>query len=169
MRGRKPQPSAMKICRGNPGKRPLNPDEPQPEVGDVEPPDWLSAKARDIWNLRAPELMALGVLTGIDADTFGAYCQTCVDYLEAVDNVKRHGSVVRVNAVVGKGGKLYGGTAAPSPWVRIREKSLARMQSLGAEFGLSASSRSRVHVTGKAKKTTVQRFQDSAPKLRVVK
>ena len=27
--GRRPQPTALKVLRGNPGKRPLNVDEPQ--------------------------------------------------------------------------------------------------------------------------------------------
>ncbi|HZK10243.1 MAG TPA: phage terminase small subunit P27 family, partial [Clostridia bacterium] len=30
-RGRKPKPTALKVLEGNPGKRPLNKNEPQPE------------------------------------------------------------------------------------------------------------------------------------------
>jgi hypothetical protein len=31
MRGRRPKPTRLKVLTGNPGKRPLNMDEPQPE------------------------------------------------------------------------------------------------------------------------------------------
>ncbi|MEQ8198694.1 MAG: phage terminase small subunit P27 family, partial [Clostridiaceae bacterium] len=30
-RGRKPKPTAIKVLEGNPGKRPLNKNEPKPE------------------------------------------------------------------------------------------------------------------------------------------
>jgi len=32
MAGRKPKPTALKIIEGNPGKRPLNKNEPKPDI-----------------------------------------------------------------------------------------------------------------------------------------
>ena len=32
MRGRKPSPTHLKLVKGNPGKRPLNVSEPEPEA-----------------------------------------------------------------------------------------------------------------------------------------
>ena len=47
--GRKPQPTALKVLKGNPGRRPLNEDEPKPEVLLPRPPAHLSPVARREW------------------------------------------------------------------------------------------------------------------------
>ena len=38
MRGRRPKPTRLKLLTGNPGKRPLNDDEPQPQAAIPECP-----------------------------------------------------------------------------------------------------------------------------------
>ncbi|KAE8761248.1 hypothetical protein FSO04_04420 [Paraburkholderia madseniana] len=48
MRGRKPVPTALKLVRGNPGKRPIPEMEAHPSP-DVQMPDWLSPKAKLHW------------------------------------------------------------------------------------------------------------------------
>ena len=166
----RPVPSVLKVLRGNPGKRRLNPDEPHPEATDVQPPSDLSPEALARWESDAPKLLAVGLLTEVDVNVFAAYCQTSADYWKAVEKVRQFGEVVVVNATRhDKDGKPKNGTPAQSPWVKMRDASLARMQSLAVEFGMTASARSRVHVTGRAKKSAAQRFQASAPKLRAVK
>ena len=40
-RGRKPKPTALKVLEGNPGKRPLNENEPIPPKGSIKCPSWL--------------------------------------------------------------------------------------------------------------------------------
>src|SRR5688572_21911457 len=49
MRGRKPKPTWLKIMTGNPGKRPLNDAEPQPEGLLGEPPEWLTDAQKAAW------------------------------------------------------------------------------------------------------------------------
>jgi len=63
--GRRPTPTALKILRGNPGKRPLNQDEPQPPKGPVVKPE-LSAGADRVWDALAPVCEAMGTLTAAD-------------------------------------------------------------------------------------------------------
>ncbi len=46
---RKPTPTRLKLLGGNPGKRPLNLDEPQPEPTLPEPPAHLSDEAKAEW------------------------------------------------------------------------------------------------------------------------
>ena len=41
-RGRKPKPTAIKELEGNPGKRPLNANEPKPERKAPRCPGWLA-------------------------------------------------------------------------------------------------------------------------------
>ena len=46
MRGRRPKPTRLKMLTGNPGKRPLNHDEPRPEAAIPECPPELGPVAR---------------------------------------------------------------------------------------------------------------------------
>jgi phage terminase small subunit len=59
--GRKPVPTASKVARGNPGKRPLPAAEPAWKGMDPTPPDWFNALELEEWNRTVPELVALGV------------------------------------------------------------------------------------------------------------
>ena len=45
-RGPRPRPTALKLARGNPGKRRLNTDEPKPRTGVGDCPDWLDKEGR---------------------------------------------------------------------------------------------------------------------------
>jgi len=48
-RGRKPKPTALKVLEGNPGKRPLNLNEPKPEKKASKCPSWLEPEAKKEW------------------------------------------------------------------------------------------------------------------------
>jgi phage terminase small subunit len=73
--GRRPQPTALKVLRGNPGKRPLNTDEPTPPPGDVEKPSTLSRPAADIWDRLVPLAIAMKTVTRADATAFAMLCE----------------------------------------------------------------------------------------------
>lgn len=70
MAGRPPKPTALKLLTGNPGCRPLPQNEPKPPAGKAEPPDWLTAEARKLWDRYAPRYEAMGVLTVADELAF---------------------------------------------------------------------------------------------------
>jgi len=74
-RGRKPKPTALKVLEGNPGKRPLNENEPVPPKGSIKCPTWLLPEAKKEWKRLAPPLEAMGVLTIADISAFEGYCQ----------------------------------------------------------------------------------------------
>jgi hypothetical protein len=46
-----PQPTVIKLLKGNPGKRPLNPDESRPEPKPPAPADDLGPIARREWTV----------------------------------------------------------------------------------------------------------------------
>lgn len=62
------------MLTGNPGKRPLNANEPRPEPAIPEAPVELSPAARAEWDRLAAELAALGMLTNLDRAALAAYC-----------------------------------------------------------------------------------------------
>src|SRR5437764_15483626 len=73
MRGRRPKPTRLKMLTGNPGKRPLNGNEPRPAAAVPECPAELGTLARTEWNRLVGELAALRLLTNLDRAALAAY------------------------------------------------------------------------------------------------
>jgi phage terminase small subunit len=66
MRGRRPKPTALKEMLGNPGKRPLNRNEPKPVQAMPTCPAHLSSTAKTERKRLAAQLHTLGILTQLD-------------------------------------------------------------------------------------------------------
>jgi phage terminase small subunit len=64
VRGRKPKPTRLKLVAGNPGKRPLKPREPKPEVKVPICPAHLCPAAKAVWKRLTRELFVLGLARG---------------------------------------------------------------------------------------------------------
>jgi len=135
MRGRRPEPTRLKLLRGNPGKRKLDPNEVAPApAATLQPPAWLDAEAIVEWNRLAPILHRLGLLTEIDTDALATYCQTWARWREADAQIRRYGMVIK-----GKGGY-----PVISPFVAVANRAMAHMRSFLIEFGMTPSARTRV-------------------------
>ncbi len=132
--GRRPVPTQLNLVRGRPGKRPLNADEPQPEIVLPEPPDHLSDEAKREWERAGQLLLDLGVVSELDRGAFAAYCQAWGRWVEAEEALKRYGVVV-------KSPNEY---PMQSPFLAIANKALEQMRVFLIEFGMSPASRTRV-------------------------
>ena len=133
-RGRKPKPTALKLLEGNPGKRPLNTNEPVPPKGSVKCPTWLEPEAKKEWKRLAPSLEAMGVLTQADLTAFAGYCQAYARWKEAEEFISKHGSIFQTPS----------GYVQQVPQVSIAQHNLKIMQSFCSEFGLTPATRSRI-------------------------
>lgn len=80
MRGRPPKPSRMKVLTGNPGKRPLNKNEPRP---DPVIPDCPPEPAQREWARLVGELSSLNMITKLDRAALAAYCGAYAMWAEA--------------------------------------------------------------------------------------
>ncbi|MCX4146760.1 MULTISPECIES: phage terminase small subunit P27 family [Paraburkholderia] len=136
MRGRKPIPTALKLVRGNPGKRPLPKTEPRPELA-VLVPDWLSPAARKHWPTIADPLRAAGLLTALDTTALGLYCEAFARWQYANEQIVKLGPVVEGAA----------GYSVKSPFVTIANTAYEQLTRMLVEFGMTPSSRSRVTAT----------------------
>jgi len=148
MRGRKPEPTRLKILRGNPGKRALNAGEPDVPLASAlpAPPEHLGEDARLEWLRVGPELLAAGLVTALDTSALAGYCSAYGRWVEAERSIKKHGVLV----------KSPSGFPMQSPYLAIANKALEQMTKLLTEFGMSPSSRSRVTAAapGKARAQT---------------
>lgn len=77
--GRRPQPTALKMLRGNPSKTKPNADEPRPPAGEAAKPAALSRLAGVVWDRLAPVCLAMGTLTSADAESFATLCELQAD------------------------------------------------------------------------------------------
>lgn len=82
-RGRPPKPTAVKELEGNPGKRPLNKNEPKPKQIAPKCPSWLEPDAKKEWRRLSKELETMGLLTQVDMAAFAGYCQAYARWKEA--------------------------------------------------------------------------------------
>jgi len=73
--GRRPQPTSLKVLRGNPSKTRLNELEPVPPTGEVVKPAGLSAVASAVWDELAPICLAMRTLTPADVRPFASLCE----------------------------------------------------------------------------------------------
>ncbi len=134
--GRPPTPTALKILRGNPGKRPLNHEEPQPEPLLPDPPSDLKGEALVEWNTRGPILERLGLMTETDAPAFEGYCRAWGQYKEAESKLAATGMIVSAPS----------GYPIQNPYLAVANKALAKCMSFWQEYGMTPASRSRVRV-----------------------
>jgi P27 family predicted phage terminase small subunit len=132
--GRKPVPTNLKLLRGNPGRRPLNPREAKPAVKLPTPPAHLSKEARKEWRRTGRFLLEVGLITELDRAAFAAFCTAWARWVEAEDALRNFGIVL----------KSPSGFPIQSPYLAIANKAMEQMRSLLSEFGMSPASRSRV-------------------------
>lgn len=120
-RGPPPQPSALKLERGNPGKRPLNPDEPELTPLDVACPPELDGVAAAEWGRLAPELAAKGLFTVGGRDFFVTLCRLA-------------GEIESLRRVIAKTARR---DPMRLPWEKLLNNLRTQYRQYGAEFGLT--------------------------------
>lgn len=135
-KGRKPKPTALKLLEGNPGKRPLNVDEPKPKKQAPSCPSWLEPEAKKEWKRMAKTLESIGILTEIDKAAFSGYCQAYARWREAEEFLTKHGTIF----------KTPSGYIQQVPQVSIAQTYLKVMKDFSSEFGLTPAARTRIQV-----------------------
>jgi P27 family predicted phage terminase small subunit len=142
LRGPAAKPTALKIAEGNPGKRPLNSDEPEFEATIPNIPSHLDKEAKKEWRRIAPMLLRTHVLTEADYMGLSNLCQ-------AWSTLKRLQSLL--NDAPSLLVKTPAGYVQQTPLFSMIGKQMALVNRLCQEFGLTPSSRSRVKtVQGKS-------------------
>jgi P27 family predicted phage terminase small subunit len=137
MRGRKPKPTKLKLVNGNPGHRPLNRNEPEPEALTPDPPAHLSAIAVEEWNRITAELEKLKLISSIDRAALAAYCQCYARWVEAETYIEFHGLTITTTL----------GNSIANPAVGIANTAMKLMGKFLVEFGMTPSSRTRLSVS----------------------
>jgi P27 family predicted phage terminase small subunit len=143
--GRPPKPTALKELAGNPGKRPLNRNEPKPKVEIPPCPTWLTPAGKREYKRHAEMLVNLRVMTEADRLALAAMVHEFAKWREAEEMVDKLGAVL-----------ISERTGAPylNPWQNIASNHFKNMVKLMTEFGLTPASRSRIEAQPEEEKST---------------
>lgn len=140
-RGPSPQPTALKILRGNPGKRPLNKAEPTPPSDGIAAPPHLGVVARGKWSEILPILQAVKVMTRADVEALARYCDTYEWWLATRAKLRAEGDTY---PILNDAGEIK--YIAQRPEVSIAHKLSTQLRQLEQDFGLNPSARTGLNV-----------------------
>jgi len=136
MRGRRPTPTRIKVVTGNPGRRPLNENEPKPPTERPSCPKELTKLAKQEWRRIVPILESLEIIARIDRSTLAGYCQSYGRWIEAEIKLAETGLVIKTKS----------GNIIENPYYSIAKRERELMHKFAIEFGLTPSSRSRLGI-----------------------
>jgi len=161
-KGRKPLPTAIKKLMNNPGGRPLNENEPKPEIKAPDCPEWIANDklAKEEWDRITVELLNVDILCEMDHALLEAYCIAYSRWVAAEKKVLEKGTLSitgqKVTTKTKRDGTIEetksGGNVITSPYLWVSNKAFEQMRKIGAELGLSPSARSRIKVNNPKKK-----------------
>jgi P27 family predicted phage terminase small subunit len=139
MRGRKPLPTSLKQLRGNPGKRPINGQEPRPKTERTSCPAELCPLAKKEWRRIVPILEELQLIGKIDRAAIAGYCQSYGRWMEAEQKISETSLVIKTKS----------GNVIESPYYSIAKRERELMHKFLVEFGMTPSARTRLKVPEK--------------------
>jgi P27 family predicted phage terminase small subunit len=135
--GRRPQSAALRVLRGNPGKRPIPTEAKPPAVTpafDTPPPELDGdALAQAEWRRVAPMLRGCKLVTEAERTVLLALCQNWSRYLEAHGKVRELGMLIKVGKV-----------PRINPYLKIADQTLVLCHRLWLELGLTPGGRAKI-------------------------
>ncbi len=132
--GRKAKPTALKLLDGNPGKKPLPKNEPQPFLALPPTPAWMTLRAKREYRRVGALLLSSKMVTVLDGFGLAMVASSYATWVEAEIAVQEHGLLV----------KGRDGAPAVNPFRRVANEAYDRTRQMLVEFGMTPSSRTRV-------------------------
>ena len=172
-RGAKPKPTILKRLAGNPGKRKLNDNEPQPKIGLIKPPKFLLPGAKKQWEKMGPELIRMSLLAEIDSPLFAVFCQS-IGRFEEVEGLL---NAIRIKIKEEKGElsgalayylhKTQGGNTVVNQLLGVAHREADLINKIAPQFAIGVSNRSRINIEPKKEQDKFEKFLEEG--LTVVK
>lgn len=133
-------PTALSVLRGNPSRRPLNTNEPQPDMLSADMPSELNSSplAQKEWTRVAQSLIDLSILSEMDRTALIAYCLSYQQWQDALGHVREDGCVCMTKQGLVK-----------NPYLTVADDAFSNMLKLMKEFGMTPSSRSSIKTISK--------------------
>ncbi|HIC1917612.1 phage terminase small subunit P27 family [Citrobacter freundii] len=146
MSGPPKTPTHLRLVRGNPSKRPINKNEPQPPKGVPPVPKHFDKQGKYWFKRMAEELDAIGVISLLDARALELLVEAYTEYRHHCETLDREGYTYAVysddDADEGKEREIR--MIKPHPAAMMKADAWKRLRTMLAEFGMTPSSRSKV-------------------------
>lgn len=155
MRGPKPQPTVVRLMRGNPGKRKTNAAEPEVDALGVAVPEELLGNddAINEWNRSIVPAIEAGLITAADRAIAIAHCDLWSVWRAQLKEANSGPHIIHVG---------QNKHPTPNPARGMANSTFQLLARVDAELGFTPSSRSRVKADPRAKrrKSAVEKFME---------
>lgn len=128
-----PQPTNLRVLRGNPGRRPLPSREPRPDIALPACPAWLDVEARSEWRRMGKLLLTVKCIALQDRAVLAAYCAAWSRFRRATEAVQK----VALTQTTPQG-------SLRAPEIAIAADAERTLLRLAIEFGGTPAARSRL-------------------------
>jgi len=159
-KGRKPEPTNLKVLKGTDRKDRLNVNEPKTEpVAEMKPPSYLNNTAKVAFRelVKLVGAKGMNVLAEADKTALAMLCDQYSIYRSARSKIKSEGLTF---TTTGRNGKQI----KARPEVQIANNAWDRVAKMMVEFGLTPSSRSRVNEVEKQELDQFELFMNNNQK-----
>ncbi|PHM45887.1 terminase [Xenorhabdus mauleonii] len=151
MSGPPKTPTHLRLVRGNPSKRPINKNEPQPPKGIPSTPKYFDKQGKYWFKRMAEELDAVGVLTQLDARALELLVEAYVEYRHHCDTLALEGHTYKNMTDSGILIKVH-------PAAIMKADAWKRLRAMLGEFGMTPSTRSKVNRNGEDEADPLEAF-----------
>jgi P27 family predicted phage terminase small subunit len=134
MAGAKPKPTRLKVLAGNPGKRKLPKNEPQPVAFLKDAPDWFTKGQLEYWDYALASAPP-GLLGTMDRDVLVIWVVAAVLHRDAVKALAEEDGMLHTTP---------NGLLQQSAHIPIINKQALLMLRAASELGFTPSSRSKI-------------------------
>ena len=138
--GRKPMPIALKMVRGNPGRRPIKDTGPKVPAKLPPAPKWLSTAAKTQYTRQGKNLVRLGILKETDSHQWAIYCQCWQQYIDCVKKVESIGVCVVARDDKGRI------ELKQNQYMAEMHKLIKILNQIATQFGMTPQAREALHV-----------------------
>lgn len=130
-------------------------------MGEPAMPTWLSKAAQRIWREKTEELRAMGILYKIGGDQLANYC-TAMAHGELAEKDIQVNGISYEEPVLNVAGFVVGHKTKPNPSLRAWNDAVKIAKSIAAEFGMTPSSQTRVHVEQPKQKSAYEAYMSKS-------
>ena len=150
--GNRPKPTKLKVLTGNPGKRPLNRNEPEPPSGKPRMPEWLTVFpfAVSEWEREAEILDGMGILTIAEEGILAMRCYIASQIRDMATEIEKEGRVAYTSRMDSLGNEVMDAKTNPKS-IQLKNL-LTEYRQIGSLLGFDPASRARMAVDPTSKK-----------------
>lgn len=149
MRGRKPQPTVLRMLRGNPGKRPINHEEPKPDALGTEcPPELADPVERAEWERTIVPAIRIGQITVAERALAIGHCVQWATWRSQLEEAAKHPHVIAA------GKNKY---PMPNPARTMANVTYQLLRQTDTDLGLTPTTRSKVQTKGAPSTVAIDR------------